>query len=112
MVIIKHDDNHASVYLVLKEVPIEGTLQLQYHVYSQPKSSYFVLHSGDALSNVVGFRWGENAANLTGKGLTASYIGDPTAQTSHIKTLTVKDGRAYAGGAPIPYMFPEYEPKQ
>jgi hypothetical protein len=60
----------------------------------------------------VGFRWGENADNLKGKGLTASYIGDPTAKNSLVKILTFNDGRAYADGRPLPYIFPEYEPKQ
>jgi hypothetical protein len=112
MAIIKHDDSHASVYLLLQEVPIEGSLQLQYHVFSQPKGSYTVLRSGGALINVLGFRWGENTANLAEKGLTASYIGDPTAQTAHMKSLTIKDDRAYADGVPMPYMYPQYEPKQ
>jgi hypothetical protein len=112
MVIIKHDETHASVYLLLKEVPIPVTLQLQYHVYVQPRQSYGVLGSGDALINVVAFRWGENADNLKGKGLTASYIGDPTANNPLIKILTVNDGRAYADGHPLPYTFAEYEPKQ
>ena len=112
MVIIKHDDSHASIYLLLHEIPIEGSLQLQYHVFSQPKTSYEVLRSGDALVNVVGFRWGENSANLVGKILTASYIGDPTAQSALFKSLTVKEDRAYADGVPLPYMYPQYEPKQ
>jgi hypothetical protein len=112
MVIIKHDDSHASVYLLLKEVPIEGTLQLQYHVFSQPKPSYSVLRSGDTLVNVVGFRWGENAATLTGKLLPASYIGDPTAPAANIKILSMKDERVYGDGVPLPYMFPQYKPKQ
>jgi F0F1-type ATP synthase membrane subunit b/b' len=112
MAIIKHDDSHASVYLLLQEVPIEASLQLQYHVFSQPKNSYNVLRSGDVLVNVVGFRWGENSANLVGKILTASYIGDPTAQSAHFKSLTVKEDRAYADGVPLPYLYPQYEPKQ
>ena len=94
MVIIKHDETHASVYLLLKEVPIPVTLQLQYHVYVQHRQAYGVLGSGDTLLNVVGFRWGENADNLKSKGLTASYIGDPTAKNPLINILTVNDGRA------------------
>jgi F0F1-type ATP synthase membrane subunit b/b' len=58
IVIIKHDETHASIYLLLKEVPIPVTLQLQYHVYVQPRQSYGVLGSGDTLTNVCWFPMG------------------------------------------------------
>jgi hypothetical protein len=110
MVVIKHDDTHSSVYLLLQEVPIEGTLQLQYHVFTQPRTSYSEIRSNDVPVNIVGFRWGEAATNLNDKGLIASYIGDPTAQIAPLKHLTVKEDRAYADGAPLPYMYPQYAP--
>jgi F0F1-type ATP synthase membrane subunit b/b' len=112
MVIIKHDETHASVYLLLKEVPIPVTLQLQYHVYLQPRQAYGVLSAGDRLTNVVAFRWGENADNLKDKGLTASYIGDPTANSAVVKILTVKGNHAYADDNRLPYVFSQYESKQ
>jgi hypothetical protein len=112
MVIIKHDETHASIYLLLKEVPILVTLQLQYHVYVQPRQAYGVLSSGDTFTNVVAFRWGENGDNVNGRGLTASYIGDPTTKSPLVKILTVNDNHAYADGRRLSYVFPEYEPKQ
>ena len=39
------------VYLLLKAAPIEGTLQLQYHVFVQPPDSYLYIH------NLVVFFW-------------------------------------------------------
>jgi hypothetical protein len=111
IVFIKHDDKNASVYLLLKEVPIEGTLQLQYHVFTQQKTTYSLLRDGDALVNILGFRWGEDVANLTGKYLTVSYIGDPTSQSRHFTTLTIKGDQAYADDVPLPHMYPQFAPK-
>jgi len=105
MVVIKHDDAHASVYLLLKEVPIESTVQLQYKVFIEPRASYYVLHNGDTLVNVIGFRWGESATNLAHAPLTVSYIRDPTVQVATFKALTVKNDQAFADGVPLPDLF-------
>src|SRR5689334_21531314 len=37
--------NRSVVFLVLHSVPIPETLQLQYHIYTQPQNSYLNVHN-------------------------------------------------------------------
>jgi predicted RND superfamily exporter protein len=76
----------AVVYVLLKSAPIYQTLQLNWRVYVQPKSSYFV--SG----NLVTFFWGEPPENLKQWPLEVSYVPDPTYHGPIHKTMPEKRG--------------------
>jgi hypothetical protein len=62
--------NGATVYLLLNRVPIAETLQLQFHIFSQPSNSYVTIH------NLVVFSWGDPAETLKAHQLSASYFPD------------------------------------
>lgn len=83
----------ATVYLLLDKPPVAETLQLQYHVFAQPRNSFFSIH------NLVIFNWGDPAPSLT-KQVSISYFPDPS-DKEVIKTLSDKDGRIYADGEPL-----------
>ena len=84
------------VYLLLRSSPIQGTLQLQFYIYSEPPGSYFVL-----AHNLVVDVWGDPPGNLQGKPFEVSYFPD-TSDKDLITSLTVKDGRVFADGEPLP----------
>lgn len=94
--------NGATVYFLLNKVPIAQTLQLQFHIFSQPNNSYVTIH------NLVIFSWGDPADALKSHQLSASYFPDP-ADSDMIKVLSEKDGRVYADGEPL-FRFGEPDP--
>ncbi len=83
------------VFMLVPETPIEGTLQLQYKVYTQPFSSFLHIH------NLIIFFWGDPAANLKTDFLSVSLFPDKS-DKEKIKTLTLRDGRVYADDQPFP----------
>jgi hypothetical protein len=90
----RKNGNGATVYLLLGKVPIAQTLQLQYHVFSQPNNSYVNIH------NLVIFSWGDPADSLKTHQLSASYFPDGS-DKDVIKVLSERDGRVYADGEPL-----------
>lgn len=76
----------AVVYMVLKYPAINQTVQINYRIYVQPKSSYFVN------GNVLTFFWGDNIPSLKQWPIEVSYVPDPTYKGPVYKTLSVKDG--------------------
>jgi len=84
------------VLLLLTATPISNTLQLQYHVFAQQPNTYVVV-----AHNLVIFYWGEPAANLEGKQLSASYFAD-LSDKEIIHSLSEHDGRWFADDEPLP----------
>jgi hypothetical protein len=83
------------VYLLLPSAPIQGTLQLQYHIFVQPPDSYMNIH------NLVLFFWGDPADNLKQKQLSVSYFPD-SSDKDLIHSLSLRDGRVFADDQPLP----------
>jgi hypothetical protein len=83
------------VYMLLSSVPIQGTVQLQARVFTQPPTSYLVF------SNLVVFVWSETLDTLkANQPLAVSYFADAT-DKDVIKTLSMRDGRVYADDQPM-----------
>lgn len=85
----------ATVYILLDQTPIAETLDLQFHIYSQPHGSYIAIH------NLVVFSWGDPDANLKTHPLVATYFPDDLDHEA-IKSLSEEAGRIYADGEPLP----------
>jgi hypothetical protein len=83
------------VYLLLKETPIDGTLKLQYHIYSEPPNSYYHIKH-----NLIVFFWGDPAANLQQKTISVSYFPDKSDKTV-FHSLSIHDGQLFADAEPI-----------
>jgi hypothetical protein len=81
--------------LLLSATPIPGTLQLQYHIFSQPPNSYVSLH------NMVIFYWGQSRDALEAQQLSVSYFPDK-GDKEQIKSLSEHDGRVFADDEPLP----------
>lgn len=79
-----------TVYLLLRQTPIQGTLQLQYHIYAQPPYSYFVV-----AHNLIVFSWGDPPSSLQGKAISVSYFPD-IEDKELIKKLSLRDERCFA----------------
>jgi hypothetical protein len=84
------------VFLLLKETPIQNTIQLRYHVFTQQPNTYLVL-----VHNLIVFFWGEPAANLTNKQISVSYFPDRS-DKELIHSISEHDGRWYADDQPLP----------
>jgi hypothetical protein len=84
------------VCILLHATPIQGTVQLQWGVYAQPRNSYTMLWH-----NVFVTFWGDPPGNLGQNAFNISYFPD-TQDKDLIKSLAVKDGRVYADGEPLP----------
>jgi hypothetical protein len=84
-----------AVYIVLSSVPIAGTVQLQWGVYSQPRNSYVIFH------NLLIAFWGDPPGELVNNAFDVSYFPDK-GDTDTIKSLVFKDGRVFADGEPLP----------
>lgn len=80
----------ALVFMLLKAAPIYQTLQINFRIYVQPKSSYQID------GNLVRFFWGDPADGLKQFPLEVSYVPDPTYKGVVYSKLSVKDGHIYA----------------
>jgi hypothetical protein len=80
----------AVVFMLLKSAPIFQTVQINYRIYVQPKSSY---HTN---GNVLIFFWGDPADSLKTYPLEVSYVPDPTYNGPTYSTLSAKEGHVFA----------------
>jgi hypothetical protein len=80
----------AVVCLLLKSAPILQTVQINFRIFVQPKSSYF------PRANVITFFWGDPAENLKQYPIEVSYVPDPTYKGVVYSKLSVKDGHIFA----------------
>jgi hypothetical protein len=80
----------AVVYMLLKSAPIFQTVQINFHIFVQPKSSYRL--SG----NVVIFYWADPADNIKAFPIEVSYVPDPTYKGPVYSALSVNGGHIFA----------------
>jgi hypothetical protein len=90
----------ASVYVLLRSAPIPQSVQVQWHVYSQPKNSYFVT------GNVLHFRWGQSAGSFRQQQLSVTYVTDPKPAGKLRETLSERNGVPYADEEPLTPAYP------
>jgi hypothetical protein len=89
MLIHEVTDRSAIVIFLLKSIPIHQTVQIQYHLYPQPKGSYF-FHK-----NVVMLFWIDRIASLRERSFIISYVADPTVKDAY-NALSYMDGEIHA----------------
>lgn len=94
--------NRTVVLLLLQSVPIPSTLQLQYHVYTQPQNSYVTIQ------NLVIFFWADPPDALKTQQLSVSYFPDKS-DKDIIHALSEHDGRVFADDQPLP-KFDQVDP--
>ena len=80
----------AVVYFRLKSSPIFQTVQINFRIFVQPKSSYA------SRGNVLIFFWGDPAESLKANPIEVSYVPDPTYKGRIYSKLSVKDGHVFA----------------
>ena len=83
-VVIPKNMARVRVLMLLQNAPILQTVQINFRIYVQPKSSYFVQ------GNVLNFFWGESEESLKQWPLEVSYVPDPTYKGPIYKTMTVE----------------------
>jgi hypothetical protein len=79
--------NRTVVFLLLESVPIPETLQVQYHIYTQPQNSYFTL------KNLVIFFWADPVENLKAQQLSVAYFPDKSGQGHNSRALRTRRSR-------------------
>jgi F0F1-type ATP synthase membrane subunit b/b' len=80
----------AVVFMLLKSAPIYQTIEVKWHVYSQPRGSYTLIN------NILLFVWDDPADNLKQYPLEVTYVPDPTSKNPAYKALTVKSNSLFA----------------
>ncbi len=75
----------AVVHMLLKNAPIFQTIQINFHIFVQPKSSYVVT------GNDLMFFWGDAPDNVKQWPLEVSYVPDPTYHGPVYKELIIND---------------------
>lgn len=90
----------AIIYMLLSHIPVAETVQIQYHIFSQPRTSYVVM------DNLVYFVWSDSVKDFLPKQLTVSYFPDKT-RTQLLKSIREKDGRIYVDDEPFPKVGPD-----
>lgn len=89
-VVTAPNQNGALVFILLKSAPIYQTIEVKWHVFSQPHGSYGLSN------NVLIFSWGDPAANLKQYPLEVTYVPDPTSKNPAFKALSLKDNAVFA----------------
>jgi len=79
------------VFLLLAQIPIRETLEIKFHVFSEPKGSYTVLKD-----NIIVFNWSDPPDVLKQHQLEVSYVPDTTDTAPVFKALSVKGKKLYA----------------
>ena len=100
---LKHDDSHSTIYVVLSAPPIPQSVDLQWHVYAQPKGSYFMF------DNIVVFRWGQSLDSFRTQPLSITYVPKPKQKPVWSK-LSLTGDRAMADDEPLIYGYPDLDP--
>jgi hypothetical protein len=96
--IVREGDNRRVVYMLLTDIPIPQSVQIQFHIFTQPRNSYVVSR------NVVIFFWADPAESLKQHPLLVSYVADPNAQEKPFKTLLLNKDRVFADSVQLPYI--------
>jgi hypothetical protein len=82
----------AMIFMLMATIPIRQTIELKFHIFSQPKGSFFPI-----AKNVLAFNWADSTDTLKQFPLELTYIPDPTASEAPLfKALYVRDRRVYA----------------
>jgi len=84
-------------FFLLSNAPIAQTVQLEWFVFVQSKSTYNIV---DGTSNVLFFRWGDPLDSLKQHPAEVTYIADKST-SAVVKALSVKDGMPFGDGRPL-----------
>jgi hypothetical protein len=103
LVALKHDDSHVTIYVILSSPPIPQTLDLQWHVFAQPKNSYFIY------GNVLMFRWAQSVESFRTQALTVTYVPMPKQKPIGSK-LSLRGNRVFMDEEPLIYGYPNLDP--
>lgn len=86
------------IFILLDQVPIWQTLQIQWFIYVQPKRSYVIR------GNLLIFRWGDDLQKLNEKPLEVTYVPDPLAKPK-FNSLDKVDNQIFLDGKKIDDML-------
>lgn len=92
--VINLSEKETLVIIRLESIPIEGSVKLQWHIYSQPPDSFFIN------KNVIYFKWGDPASKLNTKQTYVSYAADPS-DNNLLGELKEVNGEIFAGESKI-----------
>lgn len=95
--VVREGNNRRVVIMLLSKIPIPQSIQIQWHVATQPKDSYF------AFKNVLVFFWGDPKERLKEHPLLVSYVAAPNPTDKPYNTLSLNaDGHAVVDSIALP----------
>jgi hypothetical protein len=94
--IVREGNNRRVIYMLLKEIPIPQSVQLQFYISTEPRNSYFTIN------NVVIFFWGDPPEVLKQHPLLVSYTADPNAKEKPFHTLEIRKDLIFADSVQLP----------
>jgi hypothetical protein len=103
LIALEHDASHGTIYVLLSLPPIPQTVDVQWHVFAQPKNAYFLQ------GNVLVFRWGQSIPSFRAQQLTVTYVAEPKEKAAYSR-LSKQTGRVYADDKPMIYGYANLDP--
>lgn len=94
--VVREGNKRRVVYMLLNEVAIPQSVQVQYYLVSEPRNAYVMYN------NVLVFFWGDSAESLKLHPLLVSYVSDPNAKEPPYKTLSLRDDKVFADAVQLP----------
>lgn len=82
------------VYFRLPDIPINSTVRIQYHIYSQPTTAHYIR------DNIILFRWADNESQLKSKPFVIEYIADPNSSDKIRNLIKDETGNVKIEGLP------------
>ena len=102
MVILEHNEQHATICFNLSEVPILQTIRLQYHIFAQPTDAYNIIN------NILIANWGGDVKLIEKEKFYLTYIPDPTKRDVK-SVVTIKDKLIHVDGKPVSISYGKHE---
>jgi len=96
MIVITDGERKATVYLKLKKVPIKKSINLKFHVYSEPEGSYM------AYKNILILNWGDSVGQLKDKNFYITYTENKSKEADVGNMELRNDGFVYTNNQKLP----------
>ena len=100
-IVVVPNAHGALVFMLLRSAPIFQTVEMKWHVASQPRSSYAITN------NLLSFSWGDPAESLKQYPFEVTYVPDPTVKVPPFKSVVIRDNAVFVDDTKMMDMPPK-----
>ena len=100
-IVVVGNAHGALVFMLLRSAPIYQTVEMKWHVASQPRYSYAITN------NLLSFTWGDPPETLKQYPLEVTYVPDPTVKAPPFKSVTIRDNAVFVDDTKMMDMPPK-----